>query len=98
MLESRGPAMPTASGASRADARTRTAATYAAAALATLGIAATAAADYVVGPKTATAPAKPAEAAKPAPPAASRPRTRLADVGENWPRTLFESLFGIPRR
>jgi hypothetical protein len=74
----------------------RTVATSAAAALATLGIAATCAADYMVGARTA--PAKPAAAAKPAPPAAPGPAKRLADLGENWPRSFFDSLFGIPHR
>lgn len=90
-----------AGAARRADATSwaRALAIYLFAPLATLGIIATCAAHYT-GRATTPPPsiATHGDREQMALPRNRTPRIRLVDIGESWPRSLFESLFGGDRR
>lgn len=73
-------------------------ATYVLASLATLGIVGTSAAHYASGAASTSPAAKRTEAMRISPPQTRMPRVHLADIGENWPRSFFQGLFGIPER
>ena len=68
------------------------------ASLATLLVVGTCAADYAGGAASSSPPAKRAEVMQLSPPRARTPKLHLADIGENWPRSFFQGLFGIPER
>jgi len=76
----------------------RSLATSLLASLATLGIVSTCAADYAGGTASSSPPAKRAEVLQLSHPPGRAPKLHLADIGENWPRSLFQGLFGIPQR
>jgi hypothetical protein len=81
--------------ARRGGAAVRTVATFLAAALATLAVAGTSRYAGSANPPPGTIPGD--EGAGGDSREARAPPLRLADSGASWPRSFFESLFGLPR-